>query len=71
MLAPIGESSVKVSELRNKFYNSLPTIRNAIYDSLVSSGYYLERPDKVKGNGLSSRYSPSSWAPFSERSLRR
>jgi predicted membrane protein DUF2207 len=48
-LAPIGESSVKVSELRNKFYNSLPTIRDAIYNELVSSGYYLERPDKVKG----------------------
>jgi hypothetical protein len=49
-LAPIGESSVKVSELRNKFYNSLPAIRSAIYDSLLKSGYYLQRPDKVKGN---------------------
>jgi hypothetical protein len=48
-LAPIGETSVKVSELRNKFYNSLPTIRDAIYDELVSSGYYLERPDNVQG----------------------
>jgi uncharacterized membrane protein YgcG len=47
-LAPIGESSVKVSELRNKFYNSLPAIRSAIYDSLLKSGYYLQRPDKVK-----------------------
>src|SRR5882672_414627 len=49
LLAPIGETSVKVSELRNKFYNSLPAIRDAIYDSLLSSGYYRERPDKVKG----------------------
>jgi hypothetical protein len=48
-LAPIGESSVKVSELRNKFYSYLPTIRNAIYDTLLSSGFYRERPDKVKG----------------------
>ncbi|HZD86287.1 MAG TPA: DUF2207 domain-containing protein, partial [Gemmatimonadaceae bacterium] len=48
-LAPIGETSVKVSELRNKFYNSLPAIRSAIYDSLLSSGFYRERPDKVKG----------------------
>ena len=47
-IAPVGESSVKVSELRNQFYTSLPTIRNAIYDGLVSRGYYLERPDKVK-----------------------
>jgi hypothetical protein len=47
--APINSSAVKVSELRNKFYSSLPTIRSAIYDSLVSSGYYKERPDKVQG----------------------
>jgi len=52
MLAPIGESSVKVSELRNKFYNSLPAIRDAIYDSLLASGYYRERPDKVKGKWI-------------------
>jgi uncharacterized membrane protein YgcG len=45
--APDG-SSVKISELANKFYTSLPGIRNAIYDSLVSSGYYLQRPDKVQ-----------------------
>ncbi|MGZ3572992.1 MAG: DUF2207 domain-containing protein, partial [Gemmatimonadaceae bacterium] len=48
-LAPIGESSVKVSELANKFYSSLPAIRGAIYDSLLASGYYRESPDKVKG----------------------
>ncbi len=48
-LAPIGESEVKVSELRNKFYGALPKIRDAIYDSLVAKGYYLERPDTVKG----------------------
>jgi hypothetical protein len=52
MLAPIGESSVKVSELRDKFYNSLPAIRSAIYDSLLKSGYYLQRPDKVKGKWI-------------------
>ena len=48
-LAPIGESEVKVSELRNKFYGALPKIRDAIYDSLVTKGYYLERPDAVQG----------------------
>ena len=47
-LAPIGETQVKVSELRDKFFGALPKIRDAIYDQLVSSGYYLERPDKVK-----------------------
>jgi hypothetical protein len=51
-LAPIGESSVKVSELRNKFYSYLPAIRSAIYDSLLKSGYYLQRPDKVKGKWI-------------------
>jgi len=51
-LAPIGETSVKVSELRNKFYTYLPKIRNAIYDSLLASGYYLERPDKVQGKWI-------------------
>ncbi|HWL39793.1 MAG TPA: DUF2207 domain-containing protein [Gemmatimonadaceae bacterium] len=40
--------SVKVSALRNKFYKSLPKIRDAIYLSLVSKGYYLDRPDRVK-----------------------
>ena len=55
-LAPIGESSVKISELRNKFYGVLPKIRDAIYDSLVEKGYYRERPDKVHGrNGAASR----------------
>jgi len=47
--APTDAYTVKVSELRSRFYTSLPKIRDAIYDSLVSSGYYLQRPDKVKG----------------------
>ena len=47
-LAPIGESSVKVSDLRNKFYAALPKIREAIYDSLVEKDYYRERPDGVQ-----------------------
>ncbi|MDQ6769971.1 MAG: DUF2207 domain-containing protein [Gemmatimonadota bacterium] len=51
-LAPTGETSVKVSDLRNKFYGALPAIRDAIYDSLVSSGYYLQRPDKVKAKWM-------------------
>jgi uncharacterized membrane protein YgcG len=47
-LAPIGESSVKLSEMKNKFYGALPKIRDGIYDELVSSGYYIDRPDKVQ-----------------------
>ncbi|HJQ10294.1 MAG TPA: DUF2207 domain-containing protein [Gemmatimonadaceae bacterium] len=40
--------SVKMSELRNKFYKFLPEIKNAIYDELVQAGYYVERPDRAK-----------------------
>ncbi|HVS60289.1 MAG TPA: DUF2207 domain-containing protein [Gemmatimonadaceae bacterium] len=47
--APTDAYTVKVSELRSRFYTSLPKIRDAIYDNLVSIGFYRERPDKVKG----------------------
>jgi uncharacterized membrane protein len=46
--APSDGYKVKVSELKNKFYKSLPKIRDAIYDSLVGAEYYLARPDKVQ-----------------------
>jgi hypothetical protein len=51
---PFGASDVRLSELRNKFYRSLGGIRNAIYDSLVEKGFYLQRPDKVQGAWLAS-----------------
>ncbi|HEU0054421.1 MAG TPA: DUF2207 domain-containing protein [Longimicrobium sp.] len=41
---------VRLSDLKNKFYRSLPGIRDAIYDRLLERGYYRARPDKVKGN---------------------
>src|SRR5258707_8678225 len=44
--------AVKVSDLQNKFYTKLPKIRDAIYDNLVASGYYLQRPDKVKAKWI-------------------
>lgn len=44
--------SVKQSELTNRFYKSLPGIKDGIYDKLVERGYYVHRPDKVKGNWL-------------------
>jgi hypothetical protein len=49
---PTGETDVRLSELRNQFYKSLGGIRDAIYDSLVEKGFYLRRPDKVKGAWL-------------------
>jgi predicted membrane protein DUF2207 len=47
--APRDGYVVKVSELKDRFYTSLPKIRNAIYDNLVAKGYYIQRPDRVKG----------------------
>ena len=43
-------ASVRLSELQNKFYTSLPGIRDGIYDQLIERGYYRTRPDKVKGH---------------------
>jgi uncharacterized membrane protein len=46
-----GES-VSMSSLHNQFYANLPTIKNCILDSLVSSGYYRRRPDSVRATYL-------------------
>ena len=50
-VAPVGANSVQMSDLRNKFYTSLPEIKNAIYDELVQADYYHERPDRSKAKG--------------------
>jgi uncharacterized membrane protein YgcG len=42
--------AVSLSDLHNRFYTSIPPIKNAIYGSLVGSGYYVRRPDSVKSN---------------------
>jgi hypothetical protein len=39
---------VKLSELQNHFYVNLPKMRDAIFDALVTDGYYLHRPDRVR-----------------------
>ncbi|HEX2076995.1 MAG TPA: DUF2207 domain-containing protein [Longimicrobium sp.] len=44
--------TVRLSELTNRFYKSLPGIRDAIYESLVRRGYYVHRPDQVKGTWI-------------------
>ena len=41
-------TEVPLSELQNKFYKNLPSIRDALFDSLVEHGYYQRRPDKVR-----------------------
>ncbi len=42
-----GET-VSMSSLHNQFYKSLPIIKNSIFSSLLSKGYYLHRPDVVR-----------------------
>jgi uncharacterized membrane protein len=50
--APQDAYTVKVSELKNRFYKFLPEIKNAIYDQLVEAGFYRERPDKTRGKWI-------------------
>ncbi|MFL5552053.1 MAG: DUF2207 domain-containing protein [Gemmatimonadaceae bacterium] len=50
--APSDAYSVKVSELKNRFYKFLPEIKNAIYDGLVDLAYYRERPDRAKAKSI-------------------
>ena len=47
----VGES-VAMSSLENHFYTSLPGIRNNIFGSLVTHGYYKQRPDAVRATYL-------------------
>src|SRR5687767_4546105 len=49
--APRDAYKMKLSEL-NGFSEALPKIREAIYDSLVEKGYYIHRPDQVKGKWI-------------------
>jgi uncharacterized membrane protein YgcG len=43
-----ARDTVKLSELQNHFYVHLPKIRDCIFDALVTDGYYLHRPDRVR-----------------------
>lgn len=47
--APSDQPTVRLSSLKNQFYKSLPGIRKAIFERLLERGYYLKRPDEVKG----------------------
>lgn len=40
--------AVLLSSLKNKFYRSLPGIKNDLYNDLVDSGFYAARPDRVR-----------------------
>ena len=43
----VGET-VSMSSLENRFYTNLPGIKNSIFESLVTHGYYRRRPDSVR-----------------------
>ena len=43
-----GDTSVTLSDLKNKFYKHLPGLRNGLYGNLVSDGLYTGRPDRVR-----------------------
>jgi len=43
-----GQSDVLISELKNKFYANLKTIKNSIYHQLVDKSYFLSNPDRIR-----------------------
>lgn len=47
--AQAGET-VTLSELHNEFYKYLPGIKNRVFESMVSHGYYRRRPDSVRSS---------------------
>jgi uncharacterized membrane protein len=40
--------SVRLSDLKNKFYRKLPGLRDDLYSGLVNGGFYGARPDRVR-----------------------
>jgi hypothetical protein len=45
-------SEVELSTLQNHFYKNIPTINESIFDALMERGYFLHRPDIVRGGFL-------------------
>jgi uncharacterized membrane protein len=43
-----GKSEVMVSQLRNKFYTNLPSIKNALYSELISGKYIPTNPESIR-----------------------
>ena len=51
-----ASDSVSMTDLQNHFYIHLPTIRNRIFDGLMSDGFYLHRPDKLRQGFVSAGF---------------
>ncbi|MBM4186235.1 MAG: DUF2207 domain-containing protein [Gemmatimonadetes bacterium] len=47
-----GDQPVELSDLENRFYQSIATIRSDVFAGLVRHGYYAARPDSVRGRWL-------------------
>ncbi len=45
-----GMDAVSLSDLHNQFFQYLPGIKNSIFDSLVTHGYYRRRPESVRAS---------------------
>lgn len=44
-----GESKeTKLSDLKNEFYTSIPTIRQKLYSGLTTDGYFVKNPEAVR-----------------------
>lgn len=43
-----GRTSVRASDLKNKFYTHIPGIKRALYDRLVTDGYFDSAPDRTR-----------------------
>jgi uncharacterized membrane protein len=39
----------ELSDLKNKFYTKIDSIKNALYDQMVKDGYYDRSPEKTRG----------------------
>ena len=42
------KDEVKLSDLKNKFYSTLPTLRSALYKEVVAEGLFSQSPDNVR-----------------------
>ena len=55
-LFPGDSKETDLSELHNKFYTQLPSIKDGLFGALITRGYYARRPDSVRqawlGGGL-------------------
>ncbi|MBN2096317.1 DUF2207 domain-containing protein [Candidatus Peregrinibacteria bacterium] len=47
-----SKTTIKISDLRNKFYTSLPILKEMLFDSLVAKGFFPKSPQKTRNKYL-------------------